>query len=89
MSVHDRAPQGRFARLCGMETVCRNRIQTLGRNLLQILSGRHGGFSAVPAYELDDKLKRDIGIPADAGLGVSDVRAAFYRNLLQHGRPLP
>lgn len=42
-----------------------------------------------PAIKLlDDGSRHDRGVPVDAMMGVSDVRTAFYRKLLERGQPL-
>lgn len=82
MGDHDRASQGRFARLCGPgEPVCLA-ARGAGRLLACLLSGRR----VMAADELDERLKRDIGYTDRIGL--QDRRTAHYRKLLERGQPL-
>lgn len=57
--------------------------------LCRFLARLLGGRASVSAPVLDDRLRRDIGLPLDGRMGVSDVRAAFDRKLLEGGQPLP
>ncbi|MGJ8572964.1 MAG: hypothetical protein ACSHXI_19945 [Hoeflea sp.] len=82
MSDHDRASQGRFARLCGTLKACLLAGFAPGRRPARLLPGR----SRVPADELDERIKRDIGFE---GRGWQDRRTVHYRTLLRRGQPLP
>lgn len=78
MSDHDRASQGRLARLCGM-----------GKPWL-ILSRLPGCGAAVRAGPLDDRIKRDIGIDGTCldPAARADRRGDHYSRLLRRGYPL-
>ncbi|KGF67549.1 hypothetical protein LL06_21645 [Hoeflea sp. BAL378] len=71
------APQSRFRRLFGLAKLCR----ALGR----LIEGR----ATVRHCEHDAWLRRDIGLAPDGRIGVSDVRAAFDRKLVERGQPWP
>ena len=68
---------GRFQRLCGVAKLC--------RCLARLLGGR----ARVSAPALDARMRRDIGLPLDGPMGVSDVRADFDRRLSHRGQPWP
>lgn len=82
MSDHNRASQGRFARLCETGKLCL---------FLKHLFGTH---PVIRADMLDDRLKRDIGIAGGIhgggldGSARSDPRDDHYRRLLRRGYPL-
>ena len=72
-----RAAPGRLQRLCGAAKLC----LAFCRRLL-------AGRPRLPAG-LDARARRDIGLAEDGLTGVSDVRAAFDRKLLERGQPWP
>jgi hypothetical protein len=78
MSDHNRASQGRFARLCASGKLCLFRNRLLGPR------------AAIRADVLDDRLKRDIGIHGGEldGSARPDPRGEHYRRLLGRGYPL-
>lgn len=82
MSGHDRASQGRFARLCGPAKPLCLAARGAGRLLACLLPGRR----VMAADELDERLKRDIGYTDRMDL--QDRRTAHYRKLLERGQPL-
>lgn len=82
MSDHDRASQGRLARLCGTGNPLRLAARAAGRFWARL----RPGCSVMAADDLDERLKRDIGYAGRVGL--QDHRTAHYRRLLQHGKPL-
>lgn len=73
MSERKLASPGRFLRLGGLERYC--------QFLVRALASR----AAVPADELDDWLKRDIGVEVTPP---RDPRDALYRNMHRRGQPL-
>ncbi|MBU4529846.1 MAG: hypothetical protein KUA43_02740 [Hoeflea sp.] len=77
MRDQTRAAPGRFQRLSGAVKLCRLFCRRL-------LAGR----PRAPAG-LDARTRCDIGYPGDGLIGVSDVRAAFDRKLLESGQPWP
>jgi hypothetical protein len=82
MSEHTRTSQSWFVRLCEIGKACLFAAHAAGRHLARLFPSR----SAVPAEELDDGLKRDIGFD---GRTWPDRRTAHYRTLLKRGQPLP
>ena len=75
------AARGRFPRFPGLEKLCQISGQKLGQYLARLLRGR----PIVPVDELDDWLKRDIGIDATMP---RDRRTEHYRKMLKAGQPL-
>ncbi|MEM5470675.1 hypothetical protein WNZ14_02965 [Hoeflea sp. AS60] len=71
------ATRGRLPRLSALAKLC----QKSGQWLASLMRGRR----SVAAEELDDRLKRDIGM--DPTLP-EDRRTAHYRKMLQRDQPL-
>lgn len=77
MSDHNRASRGRYPWLRGLKTP----VEMLRHYLKHLMRGR----GSVPVDELDDRLKRDIGV--DPTLP-QDHRTAHYLKMMQRGQPL-
>jgi len=77
MRDETRAAPGRFQRLSGAAKLCWLFCRRLA-----------AGQPRAPAG-LDARTRRDIGLAEDGLTGVSDVRAAFDRRLLERGQPWP
>ncbi len=77
MSDHNRASRSRYAWLRGPKKLG----QILGQRLASLMRGRR----SVAADELDDRLKRDVGMDPTMP---QDRRTAHYRKMMERGQPL-